>query len=65
MKRPHVLSWAMTTLMAFWCAQAARSQAVEPKPVEGRIPWVYRYEDGQKQARESGKPLFVVFRCER
>ena len=34
-------------------------------PVEGNIHWVYDYADGQKLSKESGKPMFVVFRCER
>ncbi len=27
--------------------------------------WLPSFEEGQKAARASGKPLFVVFRCER
>ena len=26
--------------------------------------WLNNWEEGRKIARESGKPLFVVFRCE-
>ena len=26
--------------------------------------WLSDWEEGRKAARESGKPLFVVFRCE-
>ena len=39
--------------------------AIEPTPVTGKIKWVYSYAEGQKLARETGKPMFVVFRCER
>jgi hypothetical protein len=46
-------------------ATAAQGQTIEPKPVESLINWVYRYEEGKKLAKESGKPMFVVFRCER
>jgi len=44
---------------------AAGAAAIEPTPVTGKIKWVYSYAEGQKLARETGKPLFVVFRCER
>jgi hypothetical protein len=37
----------------------------ESDPVEGRIDWVYDYAAGQRLAASSGKPMFVVFRCER
>jgi hypothetical protein len=38
---------------------------VPPQPVDGSISWVYRYAEGKRLARATGKPLFVVFRCER
>jgi endonuclease V-like protein UPF0215 family len=38
---------------------------IEPVPVTGKIEWVYNYAEGKKLARETGKPMFVVFRCER
>lgn len=41
------------------------ADVIKPTPVEGAIKWVYSYEEGKRLARESGKPLFVVFRCER
>ena len=37
----------------------------EPQPVEGKIRWVYDYEQGKRLSRDTGKPMFVVFRCER
>lgn len=40
-------------------------EQIEPIPVEGKIDWVYRYAEGKQQAQTSGKPMFVVFRCER
>ena len=40
-----------------------------PKPesqaVSGNISWVYDYEQAQRVSEETGKPMFVVFRCER
>ena len=44
---------------------ASAAPAIERTPVTGKIQWVYGYEEGQKVARETGKPMFVVFRCER
>lgn len=43
----------------------ASAQDMKPVPVSGNIRWIYNYADGQKSARESGKPIWVVFRCER
>ena len=37
----------------------------EPQPLGGKIQWVYDYEQGKHASRETGKPMFVVFRCER
>ena len=42
--------------------KAADVPAVE---VSGKVRWVYDYEQGKQLARQNGKPLFVVFRCER
>ncbi len=41
------------------------AEEVKTIPVTGNIQWVYSYAEGQKLARETGKPLWVVFRCER
>ena len=40
-------------------------EAPKPTPVDGKIKWVYDYGEGQRLSKESGKPMFVVFRCER
>ncbi len=37
----------------------------ESQPIGGKITWVYDYEDAQGISRDTGKPMFVVFRCER
>jgi hypothetical protein len=39
--------------------------AQDARPVDGKITWLSNYEEGKKQARQTGKPLFIVFRCER
>jgi hypothetical protein len=51
--------------MALSSATAFAVEKPDPVPVEGKIKWVYDYEEGKQLSRETGKPLFVVFRCER
>jgi len=46
-------------------APPAGAAEVKPIAVTGTIPWVYSYAEGQQLARETGKPMLVVFRCER
>ena len=38
---------------------------IAPVPVTGKVEWVYDYAEGKELARSNGKPMFVVFRCER
>ena len=42
-----------------------RAAEIPPVEVSGKIRWVYDYEQGKQPARQNGKPMFVVFRCER
>jgi hypothetical protein len=55
--------WTLVTVV--WAGAAGGAETIPPQPVNGTIAWVYRYDEGQRLARASGKPLFVVFRCER
>src|SRR4051794_40551871 len=61
-------SWRPSVLMPLaiavigW-AVSVRGDEIPPQPVDGSISWVYRYADGKRLGRETGKPLFVVFRC--
>lgn len=60
----------MSAIRFSWCAAllATSAEAIEKpdvEPVEGRIKWVYDYDEGKRLSRTSGKPMFVVFRCER
>jgi hypothetical protein len=41
------------------------NQPIPPQPVDGSIKWIYDLASGQEAARRSGKPLWIVFRCER
>ena len=52
-------------LALVWGASDALGERIPPEPVDGTIQWVYSYDEGKALARTSGKPLFVVFRCER
>nr|WP_148618845.1 hypothetical protein [Mariniblastus fucicola] len=66
MLKPRTTAIAIALLFA----ATALSFAQEiPKPamhrMDGTIEWVYDYEKGQELSQESGKPMFVVFRCER
>ena len=36
-----------------------------PSEVSGDIEWVFDIAEGQKISQETGKPMFIVFRCER
>jgi len=38
---------------------------IAPVPVSGKVKWIYDYAEGKELARSNGKPMFVVFRCER
>ncbi len=52
-------------LIALNAATALALEKPEPQPVGGKIKWIYGYEEGKRLSRETGKPMFVVFRCER
>ncbi len=58
----------LTAITASLFTVAAAAQAIEKPPrvdVDGKISWVYDYAEGQLLSQASGKPMFVVFRCER
>ena len=55
--RRHLCLLALTALLLCQMAGMASAQAKATKWVELGV--------GAKQAKESGKPLFVVFRCVR
>ena len=41
------------------------AEKIPAQKVGGRIDWVYDYQRGRSLAKQTGKPMFVVFRCER
>ena len=63
MSRTALLAAAMLVTTAVpSLAQTARPAA---QKLDGLINWVYDYERGRRLAKRTGKPMFVVFRCER
>ena len=58
-----------TALLAATMLATAAVPSMAQKPrvqkIDGLVNWVYDYEQGRKLARRTGKPMFVVFRCER
>lgn len=65
LQRAFLCSLFIALGILFTVARATGATVIEPVPVTGKIQWVYSYAEGQKLARESGKPLLVIFRCER
>jgi hypothetical protein len=55
----------VVVLAVLVAASGVSAEPIPPQKVDGKINWVYGYAEGQRLARETGKPLFVVFRCER
>lgn len=55
--------WSLFATLAV--VRTVTADDVPPKPVDGNIRWVYSYDEGRQLARDTGKPMFVVFRCER
>jgi hypothetical protein len=56
--------WSVAAAVALTCA-ALHSSAKDPiEPVLKAKGWFTAYEAARAEARRSGKPLFVVFRCQ-
>ena len=65
MNFPMKLLPMILPLFTLCAATAAAIDKPEPEPVGGKVKWVYDYEEGRRLSRETDKPMFVVFRCER
>jgi hypothetical protein len=61
----RITSRLICVAWAIHAIPAARADDVPANPVDGTISWLYSYEEGKQLARDSGKPMLVVFRCER
>ena len=55
----------LSLLAILFAATPVFGQKPEPQKVDGKINWVYDYEQGKLLSKSSGKPMFVVIRCER
>jgi hypothetical protein len=62
-KPTQLAAWIM--MWALLVGPQVSADDVPAKPVDGAIRWLYDYEAGKQLARDTGKPMFVVFRCER
>lgn len=58
-----VLALSLAACMSTSATLAAESPAAQP--VTGKITWVYDYNEAKRVSKQTGKPMFVVFRCER
>ncbi len=47
------------------CIAARGAEKPAQQDISGKIEWVYDYEEGRRASRETGRPMFIVFRCER
>ena len=56
---------AVTAAPAPALAQSSSIQKPAAQKLDGLINWVYDYEQGRRLAKQTGRPMFVVFRCER
>lgn len=55
---------ALPVLLALAVSLSGRPVAYSQEAT-GAISWRTDYEPARREAKQSGKPLFVVFRCER
>jgi hypothetical protein len=52
--------WLLAGILGLCCLGAERKAERNSTPPR----WLNDWEQGRKAARDSGKPIFVVFRCE-
>jgi hypothetical protein len=50
-------------VLSLCCVASGRAEAETAKKADAPR-WLSDFDEGRKAARASGKPLFVVFRCE-
>jgi len=64
-KKARPLLLLIALIMTAGISIDVKAADVPSVEVSGKVRWVYDYEQGKQLARQNGKPLFVVFRCER
>ena len=59
-------AWKLGSLLGL-CITALTTGALAHRPAgaQGEAVWLTDYSAARAAARQAGKPLFVVFRCER
>ena len=55
--------WLLAGVLGLCCAAGGQAKAETAKKPDAPH-WRSDFDEGRKAARASGKPLFVVFRCE-
>lgn len=63
-------AWQLTSAMVVllsssWFANAAGIPKPDAQAIDGKISWIYDYEQAKSESEKTGRPMFVVFRCER
>jgi hypothetical protein len=56
--------WLLASLMGSFCLASFPVRAAENSGHSAAPRWFSDWEEGRKAAEASGRPLFVVFRCE-
>jgi hypothetical protein len=64
-KKARLLLLLIALTMTAGISREVKAADIPAVEVSGKLRWVYDYEQGKQLARQNGKPLFVVFRCER
>jgi hypothetical protein len=56
--------WLVSALLVLCCAGFVPASRAEAPKKAASPRWLSDWEQGRKEARANGKPIFVVFRCE-
>jgi len=59
------LAFLIAIISALFAQDTSAQDKPVATPVEGKIEWVFDLAEGQKISKATGKPIFIVFRCER
>lgn len=65
MQRLSILATTFMVACGAFVSNLAGQDKPESTPVDGKIEWVYDYAEGQLLSHRTGRPMFVVIRCER
>lgn len=65
MRRLAVLIGSLSLAIPGLADPLSAAEKIPPQPVSGNIRWIYDYAAGKEEAKRTGRPMFVIFRCER